>query len=247
MGHGQPDVAQQLHAGRPQDGGVSRCGRGGQVVQRRHRVGAGRHEVVRGGDCICRSTAGTRTAAGASTASSCARSSPFRKRHDRTFFYGANFEFSFNAPALGLDALHIRDSTDYRLAPQAIDIIVNPIVDTRVRRAQDLEFVRPRASPTTSRQGGRVAAEEYDDFGPVHDSSPERRAGASALRRRRPHLEDVGHRGGRRRRADQRVGQAHVQADPLPRSQEESRKVVALRCVLWSPSCPLCFRPVRSR
>ena len=38
---------------------------------------------------------------------------------DRTFFYGANFEFSFNAKRWDTKALHVRDSSDRRLASEA--------------------------------------------------------------------------------------------------------------------------------
>ena len=36
---------------------------------------------------------------------------------DRTFFYAANFEFSYNSAALGSEALHLRDSAHHRCAP----------------------------------------------------------------------------------------------------------------------------------
>jgi len=94
------------------------------------------------------------------------------KAADRTFFYGANFEFSFNGTRWDTTRFtsEIRPIVGWHLKP--IDIIVNPIVDTAYDGFRNLEFV-PAARVAYNFQSGWAAAlEEYDDFGPVHRFLP---------------------------------------------------------------------------
>lgn len=87
---------------------------------------------------------------------------------DRTFFYGVNFEFSYNAKHWDRTRLtsEIRPIIGWHLHP--VDIIVNPIFDTSYDGLKNLEFapatrVGCGLSPTWG-----LALEEYDDFGPLH-------------------------------------------------------------------------------
>jgi hypothetical protein len=94
------------------------------------------------------------------------------KAADRTFFYGANFEFSFNARRWDSTRFtsEIRPIIGWHLKP--IDIIVNPIVDTAYDGIKNLEFVPAARIAYNFTSGWAVAAEEYDDFGPVHEFLP---------------------------------------------------------------------------
>jgi hypothetical protein len=87
---------------------------------------------------------------------------------DRTFFYGANFEFSDNA-------LHW-DSTRFtsELRPilgwhlHRVDIVLNPIVDTAYDGLKNLDFVPATRVAYNWTKTWATALEEYDDFGPLH-------------------------------------------------------------------------------
>jgi hypothetical protein len=90
----------------------------------------------------------------------------------RTFFYGANFEFSVNARRWDQKRFtsEVRPIVGWRFG--SVDVIVNPIVDTAYDGIKNLEFVPAsrvayNASPTWA-----VAVEEYDDFGPVRGFLP---------------------------------------------------------------------------
>ena len=87
---------------------------------------------------------------------------------ERTFFYGVNFEFSYNA--LHWEPTHftseIRPIIGWHLHP--VDIIVNPILDNSFRGGfKSLDFAP--AVRLAYRQGSKwaVAAEEYADYGPL--------------------------------------------------------------------------------
>ena len=87
---------------------------------------------------------------------------------DRRFFYGSNFEFSFNAKRWDSNGFtsEIRPIIGWHLKP--IDIIVNPILDTAYDGFKNLDFapstrIAYNLSPTWA-----IAAEEYADFGPLH-------------------------------------------------------------------------------
>ena len=87
---------------------------------------------------------------------------------DRTFFYGSNFEFSYNARRWDDRRFtsEIRPIIGWHLRP--VDIIVNPIVDTKYDGLKNLEFVPATRVGYNASSSWAVAAEEYDDFGPVH-------------------------------------------------------------------------------
>jgi hypothetical protein len=87
---------------------------------------------------------------------------------DRTFFYGANFEFSYNARRWDQTRFtsEIRPIIGWHLRP--FDIIVNPIVDTAYDGVKNLEFVPATRVAYNASPSWAVAVEEYADFGPVH-------------------------------------------------------------------------------
>jgi hypothetical protein len=92
---------------------------------------------------------------------------------DRTFFYGANFEFSINAHRWASTRFtsEVRPIVGWHLKPW--DIIINPIVDTAYDGLKNLEFVpASRVAYTFSSTGWTAAVEEYDDFGSVHAFAP---------------------------------------------------------------------------
>jgi hypothetical protein len=87
---------------------------------------------------------------------------------DRRFFYGANFEFSVNAHRWDTARFssEVRPIIGWHLKP--FDIIVNPIVDTAYDGLKNLEFVPATRVAYNFSSGWTLAAEEYDDFGPIH-------------------------------------------------------------------------------
>ena len=92
--------------------------------------------------------------------------------HDRTFFYGINFELSYNTPHWDPSryAAEIRGIIGVHLG--RFDLIVNPIVDTAFDGVGNLEFVPAvRAAWNT---GGKLAfaLEEYAEFGPLKQLKP---------------------------------------------------------------------------
>jgi hypothetical protein len=86
---------------------------------------------------------------------------------DRKFFYGANFEFSYNARRWDSTRYtsEVRPIVGWHLKPW--DIIINPIVDTAYDGLGNLEFVPAARVAYTFKNDWTLAAEEYDDFGPV--------------------------------------------------------------------------------
>lgn len=86
---------------------------------------------------------------------------------DRTFFYGVNFEGSYNARHW--DPKHftseIRPIIGWHLHP--VDLIVNPILDTDYTRFENLDFAPASRLAYNFSEKWAVAAEEYDDFGPL--------------------------------------------------------------------------------
>jgi hypothetical protein len=91
---------------------------------------------------------------------------------DRRFFYGANFEFSVNADRWDSSRVssEVRPIIGWHLKP--VNIIFNPIVDTAYDGFSNLEFVPATRIDYNFASGWAVAAEEYDDFGPVHEFLP---------------------------------------------------------------------------
>ena len=84
---------------------------------------------------------------------------------DRTFFYGANFEFSYNAKRWDQTRFtsEVRPIVGWHLKPW--DIILNPIVDTAYDGAKNLEFVPAIRVAYNFESGWALAAEEYADYG----------------------------------------------------------------------------------
>jgi hypothetical protein len=91
---------------------------------------------------------------------------------DRTFFYGANFEFSFNTKHWDPKRFssEVRPIIGWHLHP--VDIIVNPIFDTEYDGVKNLEFVPAWRIAYNLDDKNAIAVEEYSDFGPVHDFAP---------------------------------------------------------------------------
>jgi len=87
---------------------------------------------------------------------------------ERTFFYGVNFEFSYNARQWDPTRFtsEIRPIIGWHLAP--VDIIVNPIVDTSYDGLNNLDFAPATRVACDLSDTWVLAVEEYDDFGPVH-------------------------------------------------------------------------------
>ena len=86
---------------------------------------------------------------------------------DRTFFYGANFEFSYNAKHWDATRItsEVRPIIGWHLRP--VDIIVNPIFDTAYDGLDNLDFAPATRVACTVSRTWAVALEEYADFGPV--------------------------------------------------------------------------------
>ena len=85
----------------------------------------------------------------------------------RTFFYGINFEFSYNARHWDPQRFtsEIRPILGWHLGK--VDLVFNPILDNSYEGISRLDFAP--ATRLAYRLGERwsVAAEEYDDFGPL--------------------------------------------------------------------------------
>jgi len=88
--------------------------------------------------------------------------------HDHTFFYGMNFEFSFNYRYWESRPFtsEVRPIVGLHLHP--VDIIFNPIVDTNYKGGfGNLEFVPAFRVAYNLNEKWAVAGEEYADFGPL--------------------------------------------------------------------------------
>lgn len=88
---------------------------------------------------------------------------------DHKFFYGVNFEFSFNYPYWETRTFtaEVRPIVGFRV--HAYDFIVNPIVDTDYSGGPGgLEFVPAMRVDRNLTKKWAVAIEEYDDDGPLH-------------------------------------------------------------------------------
>lgn len=86
---------------------------------------------------------------------------------DRSFLFGANFEFSYNAKRWDTKRItsEIRPIIGWHLDP--FDIIINPIFDTAYDGFKNLEFVPATRLAYNFGSGWAVALEEYADLGPV--------------------------------------------------------------------------------
>jgi hypothetical protein len=86
---------------------------------------------------------------------------------DRKFFYGINFEFSYNARHWDLNRYtsEIRPIIGWHLG--AFDLIFNPILDNSYQGVSRLDFAPATRIAWNLSKSWAVAAEEYDDFGPL--------------------------------------------------------------------------------
>jgi hypothetical protein len=88
---------------------------------------------------------------------------------NRRFFYGANFEFSYNARRWDSTRFtsEIRPIIGWHLKPW--DVIINPIVDTAYDGLGNLELVPASRVAYNFPSGWALAVEEYADYGLLSD------------------------------------------------------------------------------
>ena len=86
----------------------------------------------------------------------------------RRFFYGINFEFSYNRPQWDPRRLtsEIRPIVGWRAGP--VSIVINPILDNSYTGVRNLDFAPSARLAIAVSRRWTVAAEEYADFGPLH-------------------------------------------------------------------------------
>lgn len=86
---------------------------------------------------------------------------------ERTFFYGSNFEFSYNARRWDQTRFtsEIRPIIGWHLPP--IDVIINPIFDTAYDGVKNLEFVPASRIAYNASPHWAIALEEYADYGRI--------------------------------------------------------------------------------
>jgi hypothetical protein len=91
---------------------------------------------------------------------------------DRKFFYGANFEFSINAKRWDPNRFssEVRPIIGWHLGQW--DVIVNPILDTEYDGFKNLDFAPSTRVAYNLSPKFALAAEEYADYGPLHDLAP---------------------------------------------------------------------------
>jgi len=94
------------------------------------------------------------------------------KAADRSFFYGVNFEFSFNTPHWNEHAYtqEIRPIVGWRFGK--VDFIFNPILDNDWTGFKNLDFAPESRLDYNITKAWQVALEEYDDFGQLHAFKP---------------------------------------------------------------------------
>jgi len=88
---------------------------------------------------------------------------------ERTFFYGANFEFSVNAARWDTSRFtsEVRPIIGWHLAKY--DLIFNPILDTAYNGIGSLDFAPSARFAVNTSKVWAVAAEGYFDFGPFNE------------------------------------------------------------------------------
>ena len=86
---------------------------------------------------------------------------------ERSFVYGINFEFSDNQPHWDAHRFssEIRPILGWHVG--RLDLIVNPILDNDYEGAGKLDFAPATRLAWNLSRSWAVAAEEYDDFGPL--------------------------------------------------------------------------------
>jgi hypothetical protein len=91
---------------------------------------------------------------------------------ERTFFYGINFEFSYNSRHWDTRKYTSEIRPILGLHLGRVDLIFNPILDNSYEGVSRLDFApSTRVAYHLSKQWS-VAAEEYDDFGPLRRFLP---------------------------------------------------------------------------
>lgn len=91
---------------------------------------------------------------------------------DRTFFYGINFEFSYNAKHWDPDrsTSEIRPIIGWHLGK--FDFIINPILDNSWKGFNRLDFAPSARLAYNVSKTWAVAAEIYSDYGPIKHFLP---------------------------------------------------------------------------
>ena len=86
---------------------------------------------------------------------------------EQPFFYGINFEFSYNAPHWDPHrySSEIRPIVGWHVG--TVDLILNPILDNDYEGFGRLDFAPATRLAWHATKKWAIAAEEYDDFGPV--------------------------------------------------------------------------------
>jgi hypothetical protein len=84
---------------------------------------------------------------------------------ERTFFYGINFEFSYNARHWDPErhTSEIRPIIGWHMGQ--LDLVFNPILDNSYKGISRLDFAPATRVAWNLSKSWAVAAEEYDDFG----------------------------------------------------------------------------------
>jgi hypothetical protein len=85
----------------------------------------------------------------------------------RTFFYGVNFEFSFNTAHWDQRTYTSEIRPIIGAHVGRFDIVFNPIVDNSWNGVANLEFVPATRLAVAIKDRYKLALEEYDDFGRV--------------------------------------------------------------------------------
>lgn len=85
----------------------------------------------------------------------------------QVFFYGVNFEFSYNTAHWDQNRYtqEIRPIIGWHLGP--LDLIFNPILDNSYKGFSRLDFAPATRVAYNVSESWAIAAEEYDDFGPL--------------------------------------------------------------------------------
>jgi hypothetical protein len=91
---------------------------------------------------------------------------------DQSFVYGINFEFSYNASHWDPHRYtsEIRPIVGWHLGP--VDLIFNPILDNSYEGISRLDFAPATRLAYNVTKDWALAAEEYDDFGPLRRFLP---------------------------------------------------------------------------
>jgi hypothetical protein len=91
---------------------------------------------------------------------------------DRTFVYGVNIEYSYNAKYWDTKRFtsEVRPIVGWHL--NKVDLIFNPIVDTQYDGLKNLVFVPSTRLAYNPSSRWAVALEEYADYGKVSDFAP---------------------------------------------------------------------------